>query len=87
MTSGTIKKFWRLYGRLPTHVQEQAKIVFRRWRADPFDRSLEFKQLAGRPGVWSVRIGLHHRAVGRRVGNHIVWDWIGPHDGYDTRIR
>ena len=87
MTSGTVKRFWRLFHRLPAHVQEQAKEVFRRWRDDPFDRGLEFKQLAGRPGLWSVRIGLNHRAVGTRTGNHVEWNWIGPHDGYDTRIR
>ena len=87
MTSETGRRFWKLYDRLPRHVREQAKEVFRRWRADPFDSSLEFKRLAGKSEIWSARVGLHYRVVGRRVGNHMVWDWIGPHGDYDTRIR
>jgi hypothetical protein len=36
--------------------------------------------------VWSVRINLQYRALGRRRGELIVWFWIGTHDEYDKLI-
>ena len=84
MTSRTGKRFRRLFRRLPEHVRRQAIAAYALWRADPFHPSLNFKRLRGSRTLWSVRVGLHHRAVGRRTGDRVTWFWIGPHDGYDT---
>jgi hypothetical protein len=33
--------------------------------------------------AWSVRIGEQYRAVGERVGDKIIWTWIGTHNEFD----
>ena len=45
--------------------------------------SLHFKRI-GR--FWSVRIGLHYRALAVQDGEDIVWFWIGHHAEYDRLI-
>lgn len=32
---------------------------------------------------WSVRVGLHHRALAVEDGADLVWFWIGTHAEYD----
>jgi hypothetical protein len=39
---------------------------------------------AGR--FWSVRVGLHHRAVAVDAPNGLLWFWIGSHAEYDRLI-
>ena len=36
--------------------------------------------------MYSVRVGLNHRALAFDFGEHLVWFWIGPHDEYDRLI-
>jgi len=35
---------------------------------------------------WSVRIGLHHRALAVEVDEGLLWFWIGTHAQYDQLI-
>jgi hypothetical protein len=79
--------FCKLFDALPTDVQEKARQTYTLFRENPFDPRLQFKELGGSGGIWSVRIGLRWRALGRRVGNDIYWYWIGSHSGYDNRTR
>lgn len=51
--------------------------------SDPSHPGLVFKKLAGSSDLWSVRVGLKYRAVGRRTGDAIKWHWIGPHGEFD----
>jgi hypothetical protein len=46
---------------------------------------LQFKELED--GVWSVRIGLHWRAVAHKRGEDFMWFWIGSHADYNRLIR
>ena len=39
---------------------------------------------AGR--FWSVRVGLHYRALGIEDGEDVVWFWIGHHAEYDRLL-
>ena len=48
---------------------------------------LRFKQIHGKRSVYSVRVGIHHRALGVREGDDIIWFWIGSHADYDALIR
>ena len=82
MTSTTLGGFWSLYRTLPEDIRTSAKHAYRRWQADPFDRSLKFKEIKGKPGVWSVRLRRGYRAVGTRQGNHVEWEWVGSHPAY-----
>jgi hypothetical protein len=77
--------FWKLYAALPADVQEKARQAYTLFRENPFDPRLQFKELAGSEGTWSVRIGLRWRALSRRAGNDIYW--IGSHSGNDNRTR
>jgi hypothetical protein len=71
---------------LPADVQARAREAYARFRDDPFYQGLRFKEIAGHKGVWSVRIGLGYRAVGRRERDEIVWIWIGSHAEYDALL-
>jgi len=47
---------------------------------------LQFKAIA--PSIYSVRIGVHYRALGTRMReDEIVWFWIGSHSEYDRLIK
>ena len=81
MISRTQRRFWACYEALPLAIQRLASAKFRMWQREPFCPSLRFKELA--KGVWSVRIGRGYRVLGRRLGEMVVWFWIGTHDDYD----
>jgi hypothetical protein len=36
--------------------------------------------------VWSVRVGIHHRALAIEVEDGFLWVWIGLHSEYDKLI-
>jgi hypothetical protein len=77
-------RFWRLYHALPAHVQERARNSYRLWKRDHSHPSLDFKKLKGGTGSrFSIRIGDHHRAIGRLMGDVIEWVWIGTHEDYN----
>lgn len=73
--------FWKLYFGMPRSVREAARKTYELWREEPFHPSLHFKKVGG--GKWSVRIGIHYRAVGKFVNGTFVWDWTGSHADYD----
>jgi hypothetical protein len=77
------ERFWRLYGALPTEVQRLADKSYDLLKLDPRHPSLHFKKI-GR--FWSVRVGLHYRALAVEDGDDLVWFWIGDHDAYDRLV-
>jgi hypothetical protein len=52
-------------------------------KSDPTHRSLHFKKVGS---LWSVRVGLHYRALATELGEDLVWFWIGSHAEYDTLV-
>ena len=76
--------FWACFDRLPLAVQEAARRKYGLWKIDPFHPSLHFKELV--PDLWSTRINLQYRALGRRRADTITWFWIGTHEEYDRLI-
>ena len=38
------------------------------------------------PNVYSVRVGLNHRALAIVSGKTVTWFWIGSHDDYTRKI-
>ncbi len=76
-------EFWDAYRSLPQRLKRLADASFRRLRDDPRHPSLHFKQ-AGR--FWSVRVGLHYRALAVRDGEDFIWFWIGSHAEYDRLL-
>ena len=67
-------RFWRCCRQLPEDVQRLA---------DESYPSLHFKRM-GR--FWSVRVGLHYRALALQHDADLVWFWVGPHAEYDRLI-
>lgn len=74
------------FARLPNEVQEQARRAYSVWRTTPSHPGLRFKPIQGHVGLYSVRVGLGWRALGRLEGNTVTWFWIGSHADYDALI-
>jgi hypothetical protein len=76
-------RFWALYDALPEEVRALADKNYLLLKSNPKHPSLHFKRLGD---VWSVRVGVHYRAVGTEVDGGVVWVWIGTHDEYDKIV-
>lgn len=79
--------FRRRYEDLDRSIRRAARLAFRQWQADPEHPGLNFKEVRGRKGIYSCRVGLDHRALCRKEADRWVWGWIGPHDEYDLILR
>ena len=76
-------RFWKLYQSLPGEVRRLTDRCYALLRADPQHPSLHFKPVRQ---LWSVRVGLHYRALAVRDGDEVAWFWIGSHAEYDTLV-
>ncbi|TFZ08867.1 type II toxin-antitoxin system RelE family toxin [Ramlibacter humi] len=74
-------RFWDGFEKLPADIQRLARKNYALLRANPAPPSLHFKTLGGSP-FYSVRIGLHHRALGIPMDGGVHWFWIGTHAEY-----
>jgi hypothetical protein len=85
MRSWRTKRFKRLFATLPPQAQREAEEAYQRFRRDPYHPSLHFKQVdPSDSSVYSVRIGIHYRAIGNFEPNgDFLWLWIGTHAEYD----
>lgn len=72
--------FWYYYRQLPLHIQDLADKCYNLLREDPYYPSLHFKKV-GR--FWTVRVGIHYRAIAVEDEQDIAWFWIGHHAEYD----
>ena len=75
--------FWRGYHTLPETVQKLAVKNFDLLKSDPRHPSLHFKRVGE---LWSVRVGLHHRALALGSEDTFDWFWIGDHREYERLI-
>jgi len=78
-------RFWRAFRAMPREVRKHAAAAYRLWQRDAFHPSLHFTKVG--PDLWSVRIGMAYRALGRFEGDLLVWTWIGTHADYDQLLR
>ena len=76
--------FWHHYRQLPEAIQKLSDRCYETLKQNPSYPSLHFKKVGT---YWSVRIGIHYRAVAVEEGSDIVWFWIGPHAEYDQLLR
>jgi hypothetical protein len=86
MKSKRSKRFHALFAELPESVQRQANEAYRLFRANPSHPSLSFKQVSPNGPVYSVRVGLHYRALAIRQPDCLLWFWIGSHADYDKML-
>jgi hypothetical protein len=76
-------EYWRRYNSLPESVRKLVDRSFELLKTDPHHPSLHLKKV-GR--YWSVRIGLHHRAVAVEAPGGLLWFWVGGHAEYDQFV-
>ena len=86
MKSATLPSFWVAYEALDEHTKRAARKAFLLWTENPFHPSLRLKCVNHREDVWSLRVSLRCRALGRLDGDTITWFWIGLHDEYERHI-
>ena len=79
----TTPEFWHLYNALPEAIQRLADKNYALLSVDPNHPSLQFKKIGS---TWSVRIGLHYRALALERTEGFVWFWIGSHGEYNNLI-
>ena len=83
MTHHATPRFWRCYRELPEEIRDLADRKYALLETDPAHVSLHFKKTAS---LWSVRVGLHYRALATEVDGDLVWFWLGSHAGYDKLV-
>jgi hypothetical protein len=74
---------WECFRGLPTGVQDLARSAHALLKQNPRHPSLHFKRVGA---YWSVRVGLHYRALAVEAADGLVWFWIGAHSEYDKLI-
>ena len=76
--------FWYCYRQLPNDIQELADRCYDLLKQNSRYPSLHFKKVGQ---FWSVRIGIHYRALAVEDDGEIAWFWIGSHSEYDQLLR
>lgn len=76
--------FWHHYRQLPEEIQNLADRCYEILKQDSRYPSLHFKKVGQ---FWSVRVGLHYRALALEDKGDIVWFWIGTHAEYDRLLQ
>jgi hypothetical protein len=79
-------RFWQHYQQLPKDVRELADKNFNLLKSDPHHPSLRLKKVDAERKIWSVRIGLQYRALGKEKPDGILWFWIGSHAEYNKLL-
>lgn len=81
MTHFATPEFWFHYRKLTVEIRNLADKNFAILKDDPNHPSLRLKKV----GVyWSVRVGLHYRALAKERAEGLLWFWIGHHGEYDS---
>lgn len=86
MNSHVTARFRKNFESLPLEIQDKAKRAYKIWTDNPNHPSLHFKQVHDTEPIYSVRVGLYHRALGVKEVNTMIWFWIGTHEEYNTLI-
>jgi len=80
--------FIELFQYLPERVKRTARKNYRLWKDNPYHPSLEFKEVNQEEHIWSIRVGIGWRALGKvKDKESIVWFWIGSHGEYDKLLN
>ena len=77
-------RFWECYRHLPDEIQRLADREYQVLLENPRHPSLRLKRIGP---LWSIRVGLHYRALAVEEGADLVWVWIGPHAEYDQLLQ
>jgi len=87
MRSELSSDFILKFKELPDRVKRTARKNYQFWKNNPNHPSLEFKEVNKKDKIWSIRVGIGWRALGRiNTREAIVWFWIGSHGEYDKLL-
>ena len=86
MKSFTSRRFREMYANLPGTFNSARTAPTNSSGANPSHPGLHFKKVDHDNLIYSARVGLGYRALGRMDGEDIVWFWIGPHSEYDKLL-
>ena len=82
--------FVKQFDKLPRNVRTLVQKNYQLCRENHHHPGLEFKRIHATLPIYSVRVGIHHRAVGLRRDegddDAIVWFFIGSHAEHDHVI-
>ncbi len=84
MKHRAVETFWTRYETLPLKIRRLADKNYTLLNIDPTHGSLRFKKV--KDEIWSVRVGLHYRALAYPDTDGYTWFWIGTHTEYDRII-
>lgn len=87
MKSVKTQQFIKLFENLPIEIQNKARKNYRLWKANNNYPGLHFKLINTRLSIYSVRIGLYHRALGTKKSETMIWFWIGSHEDYNNVVN
>jgi hypothetical protein len=79
----TTPEFWEHFARLPSEIQELARKDFELLKRDSRYPSLRLKKAGA---FWTVRVGIHYRAIAKERAEGLNWFWIGHHSEYDRLL-
>jgi hypothetical protein len=80
----TTNRFWKCFENLPEPIQKLSKENFELLKTNPLHPSLHFKKIGK---LWSVRVGMNHRAIAIEDDEDFIWIWVGAHDEYEQMIK
>ena len=75
--------FWLAYKALPSSAKRAADKNYAILKENPKHPSLHFKK-SGK--YWSIRVGMHYRALAVEIEDGLLCFWIGSHAEYDKLI-
>lgn len=75
-----------MYRDLPGQIRSAARKAYRLFQQNPSHPGLHFKKVDEETSMYSVRVGIGYRALGKMEADAIVWFWIGPHSEYDKLL-
>ena len=75
--------FWFCYRQLPEVIRALADKNFALLKADPRHPSIRLKKIGV---LYSVRVGLHYRALAKERPDGLQWFWIGHHSTYERLL-
>lgn|GEM_PF-251372 len=89
MRSVRTRQFCKQFDALPVAVQREARTAYKQFVKDPWHPSLHLESVQGKRGrtYYSVRVGLHYRALAERLPDTwlLVLDW--PQAVYDKLLE
>ena len=79
----TTPEFWEHFDELPAEVQLLTRKDFELLKQNPRHPSLRLKKAGN---FWTVRVGIHYRAIAKERAEGLNWFWIGHHTEYDQLL-